>query len=576
MPPASPAAMRPAPDTERARHRARRRSTTAPRRVALAVAAVCTLAFAACSNDAGGSGAAPGAGEAGDLVKNTTRSTPVRATYVVAGMGDSFGSGEGNPAQHGSGNWAATAWYSLERPVMSEICHRSSASGFYKAVRRLETQFPNIDFVRKNFACSGAIVQDLLDVRQVPGNLQFVASGLPDVGATQLEQLREWVREQVPTGRPLDALYLSIGGNNAGFADALATCMLRRQVRNCWQDDSVRESAAVVDTTVGDSELELLYAELDQRLDRTVRPRQVVISEYPNFVQRAGGSWCETTLIAPKEFEGLWQTIGEPLNNRIQETTRLGWDVAEMESRFIGHGICEGDARRWMNTGADAAGRQGRDMDTPIDVDGTAIDRVLDGVTPEELEEAAIVSTGMYHPNDRGYEAYADAIESRLKDQLVARLTPDAGPTIRVSATTIAPTSNTVPGRRVAGAPWWMVQVTMPTGGTGVDAVASMRVTVTLPDGSTVTDTSLPATQSTFFVRMPLNTGLTVAACGFQHGPAPSDVFCARDTAFFRTPLSGSTSTVAVPTSVGTGAPTSRVTSVPIVVSTTAAPRRGG
>ena len=351
---------------------------------------------------------------AGEVVASTTswnRRPSSTFVYTVAGMGDSFGSGEGNPL-FGNGDWADTKWFSYSNdPDDARKCHRSIDSGFYKALRRLETTYTYITFQAKNFACTGAVIGNLISRQHLPNTRQNRVD--KQRFEPQIAQISRWMNS-LSTGRTLDALYLSIGGNNAGFSDGIAECVLAQFDWNWGCMGANNETMADIRNRV--SQLPSNYISLQNAINTSsYRPNNVVISTYPNFVKNEDGEWCETDdwplgMVTSREWEMLWNTMGIPLNRTIREKAQtFGWRVAEMETRYENHVLCDSaddyvsdNISAWINDDQAASRRQGNDFD-----DGGK----------------GFLSMGMVHPNDAGYESYADAITEQLANGLLEKAT---------------------------------------------------------------------------------------------------------------------------------------------------------
>lgn len=157
-------------------------------------------------------------------------------TFVVAAMGDSFGSGEGAPESPNGKYWQ----WSTAQPGSTDYksdnqCHRSRWAGSSQAIALLQNTFKNrVNIVFKNFACSGASIRysisslsGSLDTSNEGGGIltpyegmspEIVQASYP-VQPPQLSQVDAW-----RGGKPLDAVLLNIGGNDSGFARMLSLC----------------------------------------------------------------------------------------------------------------------------------------------------------------------------------------------------------------------------------------------------------------------------------------------------------------------------------------------------------------
>lgn len=359
----------------------------------------------------------PGEVVASTALSNWATAPSSNYDYVIVGMGDSFGSGEGNPAKRKDygATWRTTRWWNTNEapdPEAESDCHRSSKSGFYKAMNRLESKYTYFNFKYKNFACTGALIDHLYRTSQTPETEQNKQwEGLVTRNTTyaaQLLQVDAWLRERMPTKSraQLDAMYLSIGGNNAGFADAIKHCIATRCTRNTNEIIDLNRSIA--------SSLGNKYSALRDAINSSSRyanARSVVISEYPNFIKNENNQWCESddtplNMVSSEEWAYLWGQIGSPLLRLINnKANAFGWSVAPMEDRFKYNVLCDSNEyeRAWINNDEFAQDTQGNDM-------------------PDWLSGWAL-SMGMVHPNDAGYEAYADAITEQLENGILKKAT---------------------------------------------------------------------------------------------------------------------------------------------------------
>lgn len=153
--------------------------------------------------------------------------------YVVVAVGDSYYSGEGSPRHSllelDTALWDEPAFNyfngSLGPAVDSngtefvgddgiKTCHRSSLSGPLLAAETVRQHASSLTFI--HMACSGAKLGR--GSREVtPGS----STRVRDTGDFINEQL-DWIRTRVPR---IDALLVSAGGNNVGFADTIAACL---------------------------------------------------------------------------------------------------------------------------------------------------------------------------------------------------------------------------------------------------------------------------------------------------------------------------------------------------------------
>jgi len=170
-------------------------------------------------------------------------------TFVMVGFGDSYGSGEGAPAQPGryafnpkSGYYEASrkVVWTKGGTVMDERCHRSPNSGLNQAADLLRRTFAGkVNVLFRNFACSGASIRYSVDatfggVNGSPdsGGILTDYTGMgPDkkslpVIPPQVEQANDWLAQGQLS--QVDAVLVNIGGNDAGFGRMLALCAVNQ------------------------------------------------------------------------------------------------------------------------------------------------------------------------------------------------------------------------------------------------------------------------------------------------------------------------------------------------------------
>ncbi len=171
--------------------------------------------------------------EVPETVTTTATIDPV-SDFVIVAVGDSYYSGEGSPLHTGLTDLGDTALW--DEPSINyfngvigpavdgngneyesgdglKTCHRSALSGPRIAARRLQNEGDPITFI--NMPCSGA--------RLGNGHQPETEGGafVRDTGNLIDEQL-DWVRTRVPR---IDALLVSAGGNNVGFANTITACL---------------------------------------------------------------------------------------------------------------------------------------------------------------------------------------------------------------------------------------------------------------------------------------------------------------------------------------------------------------
>jgi hypothetical protein len=126
---------------------------------------------------------------------------------LIFGLGDSYGSGEGSPdvdeREEGGARW------------QNRECHRSSRSGQVRAAQMIEEADPHTSVTFVHVACSGGRIYRAL----LGPYVGIEPDGTPAV--PQIERVAE-----LADGHEIDALFVSIGGNDINFSTVVKACVL--------------------------------------------------------------------------------------------------------------------------------------------------------------------------------------------------------------------------------------------------------------------------------------------------------------------------------------------------------------
>ncbi len=128
---------------------------------------------------------------------------------LIFGLGDSYGSGEGSPDvndfDEGGVQWQNTR------------CHRSAQSAQVRAARMIEEADPHTSVTFVHLACSGGRIYEAL-LESYDG-IDF---------APEDEPLRAQIArvDQLAGDDEIDALFVSIGGNDINFSSVVEACVL--------------------------------------------------------------------------------------------------------------------------------------------------------------------------------------------------------------------------------------------------------------------------------------------------------------------------------------------------------------
>jgi len=307
-------------------------------------------------------------------------------------------------------------------------CHRSADSGQVQAARRLAHADPHTSVTFVHLACSGSQIRT--------GNRPLIGTDGDPAGATNGSYQVAAMRA-LAAGREVDALFVSIGGNDVGFASLIEACAVSEP---CFQPGWVVDTAAqtaldAICTTTGwflDScaldysppplgenastmfqaarpELALRYASLHRWLEgeyprtaagelntlgRIVAPDRVFLTQYPDCTRDDAGQYCGWTPSDPiggsvqsipgvSAAEHAWASlvVSPTLESDMRAAASAnGWSFVDGISEPFGtHGYCAVDA--WIVRIAESLVSQG-------DPSGTA------------------------HPDRFGHDVYADRLEA--------------------------------------------------------------------------------------------------------------------------------------------------------------------
>lgn len=286
---------------------------------------------------------------------------------LIVSLGDSFGSGEGNPDK-------GLKWQSKQ-------CHRSARSGFAKAAARVAADAADEDrtvtFV--HLACSGGLVADpnLSDDDAMGGLLdpyKGVVSKGYDVLPSQLDQMEDLLGDRLAH---VDAVMISAGGNDIGFATIIKDCILNGEACKEGTRDEIFEAKL---EALHDS-----YGKLGMELDNLGVGDNVLIAQYPDFTRDDDGkTFCQALLGTFSRTEWKWAN-GKltQLNDEIAaQASEHGWaTVSSHVQRFRKHGYCA--KKTWMVS------------------------------VTKALLQANLAAP--FHPNAHGQAAYATALYPVLK-----------------------------------------------------------------------------------------------------------------------------------------------------------------
>ncbi|MGI9137047.1 MAG: GDSL-type esterase/lipase family protein, partial [Candidatus Nanopelagicales bacterium] len=239
-------------------------------------------------------------------------------------------------------------------------CARSTHSAPARAALELEKSSPHSSVTLIDVSCSGATI----------GAGVLGPQSRARQAASQVEQARA-----ISAGHRIDAITLSVGGNDIGFGAILQACALQT---DCPIQPSSTPPLKGYPTTQAGAQANLAtlpakYAAVNTALATLAPGAPVFPTMYPDITRDADGSPCTYLTMAQSDFAWARSTLLVPdpsspyaytttsgttvpmalpagtLNSQIAATqSALGWsDIAgtwgASGNSSIGHGVCAGD-----------------------------------------------------------------------------------------------------------------------------------------------------------------------------------------------------------------------------------------
>jgi lysophospholipase L1-like esterase len=300
----------------------------------------------------------------------------------VVAIGDSYASGEGDI---GSG------W-------VDSTCQRSAGAAPERAADLLGGIQP-VSFT--SFACYGSVIesttvnpaQTLLGNGGLNGQLYAVDPG---------------------RNTPVDALTISIGGNDINFATIVLACMA--PFNSCSTDPTVNTMVTGGLNLLGGypsnpGELGDLIKAVNARTDID----NVFLTEYPDPTTGPYGAWCGSGGPYPgfggldfvSQADAIWASehVIQPLNAALQSAVAMAtaqrgprspvWHyLSGMYNAFYGHGYCTGSSSILLDSSPNAT--------------AAATPRYVNTLADSEASQGD--QNGTMHPNDAGQQAMAEVI----------------------------------------------------------------------------------------------------------------------------------------------------------------------
>lgn len=250
--------------------------------------------------------------------------------FLIVGLGDSVGSGEGNPDVPAAGLGGAL-W-------QDQRCDRSANSFEAQAAKSIEegaNHQASVTFL--HLACSGAGIST-----GVTGPYFGISPGGESLPLnSQVSQLHKLVGS-----RKVDAVIVSIGANDIGFGDIVEFCSLHA---TCYSDIFKDNKTLATITRQKIRALPSHYRALASRLKAAGVPAsRVYITQYYDPTHGSDGAVCPNILglMGAADAQWAYKSVVRPLNVQIATAARQ-WDwhlVSGAQQGFATHGYCASDS----------------------------------------------------------------------------------------------------------------------------------------------------------------------------------------------------------------------------------------
>ena len=255
--------------------------------------------------------------------------------FLIVGLGDSNGSGEGNS------------------PFWFNQCNRGASSYQYMTAQYIQDVNPHTSVTFVFPACSGARIEHIWSTSYAGAR-----SGpqLP----TQIDQVKSVLGD-----RQVDAVIMSVGINNLYFGPLMAFCVETPLATPCESEDvDISTDTAGTCTYTADplstttlaratqaaiDQLHHEYAQLHVALRRELNPAHIFITDYPDNARDQDGQVCNEKQRPFPHFEQTtwaWlEQTGTALNAEVNATKSYGWvPVTGIAEQFRDHGYCSKDS----------------------------------------------------------------------------------------------------------------------------------------------------------------------------------------------------------------------------------------
>ncbi|MFE6029422.1 SGNH/GDSL hydrolase family protein [Streptomyces niveus] len=147
-----------------------------------------------------------------------------------------------------------------------------------------------------------------------------------------------------PVNSGTDLVSITVGGNDAGFADVMTTCVLQSEATCVARVNTAR---AYVDSTLP-GQLDSVYSAISAKAPAA----QVVVVGYPRFYQLNGTCVAGLSEVERSAINGAADHLNSQLAKRAADH---GFRFADVSRTFAGHEICSPaswlHSVNWLNIG---------------------------------------------------------------------------------------------------------------------------------------------------------------------------------------------------------------------------------
>jgi lysophospholipase L1-like esterase len=316
----------------------------------------------------------PGSGTALGSLLEVAQLSGTPSALKVAIVGDSYISGEGS--------FGYLSGTDVHDPPAKNLCHRSVSSWAYQvgqrlAAFRLNSPHPQM----KSFACSGATTYDVTHGQYTE--------------ASQISQLEAF---DADGGRPVDVVFASIGGNDAGFKSIIETCAAIMCLNSGWMEGRLQaawDAASNVETTL-------------EQIKRAAPHATVFLTGYPGVVdppdgdcQELGLTEVERAVLSASRYTGALEQLAGGLRIDEHEQAWLNGSILPALNHDLSLAAAEAGVR-WIDP-------HGWFKDHPICGDYPFANGLMPG--DDFPSQKPVFGNESFHPNPDGYAEMAARIE---------------------------------------------------------------------------------------------------------------------------------------------------------------------